>query len=278
MDTDEWIRETSRRELDWKKKIEKRRENWWIDSPSSESKRRNDNHDGVTIKSDRIKNWGASFGGPEITKKEKKEERKKIKENKKKPNPPTDLFVIRKKKRNIRRKGETVNAWRKCKVDLLFDLLTRNIDPDFHDFYESWFPPHLEVTRRGECKMDLEKATILFLLIELEKRKDREATRGTRTGRVEFVQPRRKYWAAKRKGTSFNPISQLEFRIKRSAGARNRLATAERNVSFYKPWREIDFDRAAQNWGWERFESKRKSIYRKFFIVLSYSVSRIPRI
>lgn len=80
-----------------KKKIEKRRENWWIDSPSSESKRRNDNHDGVTIKSDRIKNWGASFGGPEITKKEKKEERKKIKENKKKPNPPTDLFVIRKK-------------------------------------------------------------------------------------------------------------------------------------------------------------------------------------
>lgn len=119
--------------------------------------------------------------------------------------------------------------------------------------------------------MDLEKATILFLLIELEKRKDREATRGTRTGRVEFVQPRRKYWAAKRKGTSFNPISQLEFRIKRSARARNRLATAERNVSFYKPWREIDFDRAAQNWGWERFESKRKSIYRKFFIVLSYS-------
>lgn len=47
------------------KKKKNGKKNWWIDSPSSESKRRNDNHDGVTIKSDRIKNWGASFGGPD---------------------------------------------------------------------------------------------------------------------------------------------------------------------------------------------------------------------
>lgn len=113
---------------------------------------------------------------------------------------------------------------RKCKVDSLFDLLTWKYRPlisAFHDFYDSWSLPYLEVTRRGECEMVLEKASpghdfiLPYRVREPEGQRTRaEPEPGERNSLKQGgnIEPRNE------KGTSFNPISQLEFRIKRSRG------------------------------------------------------------
>lgn len=169
---------------------------------------------------------------------------------------------------------------RKCKVDSLFDLLTWKYRPlisAFHDFYDSWSLPYLEVTRRGECEMVLEKASpghdfiLPYRVREPEGQRTRaEPEPGERNSLKQGgnIEPRNE------KGTSFNPISQLEFRIKRSAKPVDHRGM-ERLVLINES-REIDFDRAAMEHktGFRKIRIEQNidlPIYLKGFRILSCS-------